>query len=188
MAGVFLTFAGIKKFFLKNLTDCRLSDFVSDVVTKNLNKKVGCALIAASLLAASSVQGSNTVGVTGMKVQAPWGRVATIVCADGYGLVVIDGKGVRVGCTRYGQSWDGWESAIRVVVVEKNSNLSLETLGRQGFPGFMRYARMIDGIWVELFHGPDIKILQGEKMIVPLPLSKIERSDHSSSLPATNDD
>jgi hypothetical protein len=41
------------------LTGYRLSNFVPGMDIKNLNKKVGCALIAAGLLAASSVQGSN---------------------------------------------------------------------------------------------------------------------------------
>jgi hypothetical protein len=49
----------VKNFPKKDLTGYRFSSPIPGMVAKNLNKKVGCALIAASLLAASGVQGSN---------------------------------------------------------------------------------------------------------------------------------
>ncbi|MDR0740574.1 MAG: hypothetical protein LBF34_02585 [Puniceicoccales bacterium] len=67
------------------------------MVTKNLKKKVGCALIAASLLAASSVQGSNAqdaeqvYSLIGMNFYVPRGGGVRIYFHDSCKIAFEDG-------------------------------------------------------------------------------------------------
>jgi hypothetical protein len=53
--------------------------------TKNLNKKVGCALIAASLFAVSSVQGSDTYQGANEMTEADTFRIQYVVARGNFG-------------------------------------------------------------------------------------------------------
>jgi hypothetical protein len=96
--------------------------------TKILNKKVGCALIAASLLAASSVQGSNMhdIYVNAVYLGNSSGGKVAIYYPGGYERIFRDvSRGEKVD--------------LQNVIFKGGSNLSWEYLEEHGFSGFQEH-------------------------------------------------
>ncbi|MDR1366551.1 MAG: hypothetical protein LBJ13_01425 [Puniceicoccales bacterium] len=125
-----------KNFRKKNLTGHRFHDLILGMVKKNLNKKVGCALIAAGLLAVSSIQGSSTseestlteTDIRGIKyasVRLPSGEVLKVLCPNNYCVAGVYLRQILGQLTGEG-----------TVIVLFNSQTNIDELARQEFPGF----------------------------------------------------
>jgi hypothetical protein len=115
--------------------------------TKILNKKVGCALIAAGLLAASSVQGSESSVsdiqfqqiVKYMGVQDNSGR-------QRFSVEIPIGYDLR----RKWSELDGNETVQIIMVQDGASDVFVSAFVREGLPGFLSYNEVIEGIQVTI--------------------------------------
>jgi hypothetical protein len=111
--------------------------------TKILNKKVGCALIAASLLAASSVQGSQDSNVRDAETFIQYDTVR----------ITLE-KGIRFYYPvdyRLTVEERNAEIKLQVSLVGTNSNVSLEDIMERNVPGFHLYSVEFDGVKVKIF-------------------------------------
>jgi hypothetical protein len=134
MVRIFLMSTGVKNFPLKNLTNHRLFDFVLGMIAKIINKKVGCALIVSSVLAASSVQGSSTLHGKSRFTRQDGERIRytnvrtnrescwKVFFLEGYHIVA----GSKIS--------NGREELI-IALVQDDRKVSIEKLAERGFPG-----------------------------------------------------
>jgi hypothetical protein len=172
------------------------------VETEILNKKVGYALIAVSLLAASSVKSSSIQDIGGscakstdvinasssVAVKAPWNEEVNISCFSGYNLIIFERNRVSVGCSSlqgeehptpcfFSSSMGEGESAIKVVVLKRDGDLPFEALKGQGFPGFTQLTCRINGIRIEvLFLAKFVVAAQSRSGIWLLPRALLSRT------------
>ncbi|MDR2372377.1 MAG: hypothetical protein LBD60_04490 [Puniceicoccales bacterium] len=161
----------VEKFFPKNLTGCRSSDFVSDMETKILNKKVSCALIAASLLAASSVQGSGV------------GYVGQVCSLSGMNLYIPDGGRVRANfpksCTI---AFNGGDLVSRLVFRGDASARGLET---------RNYILKVRGVPFMVSVSDDLRVAlspDGEIIVLPQRASHYEVTQLIATMGQTLDE
>ncbi|MDR0740575.1 MAG: hypothetical protein LBF34_02590 [Puniceicoccales bacterium] len=125
--------------------------------TKNLNKKVGCALIAASLLAASSVQGSSAQGVSTLEGSSTFNsgdvakiRYATVMRSNGFGFEVEFGFYLLQGYQIVvGPGKSNWAGQLLIALVKDSDEASLEKLMEQRFPGLKGYS--LTGTQIQMF-------------------------------------
>ncbi|MDR0740571.1 MAG: hypothetical protein LBF34_02570 [Puniceicoccales bacterium] len=124
----------MEKFFQKNLTGGRLSDFASGMVMKSLKKKVSGVLVAASFVATSSVQSSSFLGsffdslfesgdvntkMCNIELKTSLRKMVVIYYPNNYSLA--------------GEWFEGSHERIQIAIAESDSIAALKA---QGFSGF----------------------------------------------------
>jgi hypothetical protein len=130
------------------LTGYRFSSPIPGMETKSLNKKVGYALIAASLLAAPGVQGSSTREIHSTLSARDAEGIQYVVAKAGSGeelaFYLPQGYRVVVGV----ETLNG-ERRLLIVLVKNSNGASFEELMEQDFPGLTRHDP--DGTIITIF-------------------------------------
>ncbi|MDR0740572.1 MAG: hypothetical protein LBF34_02575 [Puniceicoccales bacterium] len=154
--------------------------------TKNLNKKIGCALIAASLLAASGVQGSSARDVGGGRTRRARQGNAQHTGSDNTRhvrggdlfLIEISLKISNREMTKlyypkgYSVSRTPGNSATQVVVFEGNE-FDFRSIKEQGFLGFIKRTYKIGSRQVQILCPNTLKIESLSGGIFALPSSTV---------------